>query len=635
MEGVVLKFSPLLTYEGDTLEAAVEMSTNLVRKLHPVKVLAPREVGPAELAVDVPEASETRLNQPIKNWPLGQTLIISAGIQPGILMDKGGFLNMKIPGTVPTGTELLVVDQPGNRQGQGEEVARPRALTRSGVSGPGEVSPGGLSEGIKAGAVGPRPFDVETRLMSSPDTGPAIALGPGRRLFPTIQSPYFALVVLFSMNLLNYVDRYVFFSSGPKISEELHFSDFQFGVLSVSFMIVYTIVSPLMGVLGDRYSRRKLLSFGVALWSVATVGTAFARGFYDMFFWRALLGIGEASYGIIAPALLSDLFPPKYRNRVMGLYFLALPVGGAIGSGIGGWFSTHTDWRQAFWVVGVPGLVASVAGLLMHDPGRGASEGRTTGKADRPDFADYMSIFKTPTFVFNTAGLAAVTFALGAYAVWAVTFYQRVRGMDGAQAGVTIGILTAIAGLLGIVLGTVAADFLLRFTSPAAYLIWPGLAVAIAVPCIVGTILDSDRRNSLIYLFAASIMMASVLGPSNTVTANVVPANRRAAGYALCIFLVHLFGDISSPLLMGKVSVWFGLPAVTDSAVGRWLESIGAGPTPSPTGPSNLTAAMLSVVPMLALGSLFFLRGSRNLPNDQEKAKASGGGEDLAEPMFH
>lgn len=109
MEGVVLKFSPLLTWEGDSLEAAVELSTNLVRKLHPVKVLAPREVGPAELTLDIPEVSETRLNQPIKNWPLGQVLIISAGVQPGILMDKGGFLNLKIPGTVPSETELLVV----------------------------------------------------------------------------------------------------------------------------------------------------------------------------------------------------------------------------------------------------------------------------------------------------------------------------------------------------------------------------------------------------------------------------------------------------------------------------------------------------------------------------------------------
>jgi len=108
-EGVVLRFSPLLGYDGDTLDAAVELSTNLVRKLHQVKVLGPREIGTGEVAIDVPEVSETRLNQPIRNWPLGQALIISTGIQPGILQDKGGFLNLKIPGTVPTGTELLVV----------------------------------------------------------------------------------------------------------------------------------------------------------------------------------------------------------------------------------------------------------------------------------------------------------------------------------------------------------------------------------------------------------------------------------------------------------------------------------------------------------------------------------------------
>jgi hypothetical protein len=108
-EGVVLRFSPLLSYDGDTLDAAIELSTNLLRKVHPVKVMAPQEVGPKEISLDVPEVSETRLNQTVKGWPLGQTLIISAGIQPGILLDKGGLFNMRIPGTVPTETELLVI----------------------------------------------------------------------------------------------------------------------------------------------------------------------------------------------------------------------------------------------------------------------------------------------------------------------------------------------------------------------------------------------------------------------------------------------------------------------------------------------------------------------------------------------
>ena len=366
------------------------------------------------------------------------------------------------------------------------------------------------------------------RLMSSRDSVPPLVSGRERQVSPILRSPYFALATLFSMNLLNYVDRYVFFSSGPKISQELQFNDTQFGYLSVSFMVVYTVVSPLIGLLGDRFSRRRMIAWGVALWSVATVGTAYASSFNSMFFWRALLGIGEASYGIIAPTLLADLFAPRLRGRVMGLYFLALPLGGAIGSGIGGWFASHGDWRHAFWVVGVPGLFAALAGLLMFDPGRGASEGKTLHKSDRPGREDYLSILRTRTFQFNTAGQAAVTFALGAYAVWAVTFYQRVRGMEGSEAGIWIGALTAVGGLAGILLGTFAADALLRVTK-RAYMVWSGIAVGCAVPCVFGTILVADQTTSLVYLFIASVMMASVLGPSNTVTANVVPANRRAA----------------------------------------------------------------------------------------------------------
>lgn len=106
-EGVVLRLSPLLSYEGDTLDAAIELRANTVKSLHRTKVIAPREIGPSEMSVDVPEVTESRLNQTVRSWPLGQTLLISAGIQPGILMPKGGLLNLRIPGTVPTGTELL------------------------------------------------------------------------------------------------------------------------------------------------------------------------------------------------------------------------------------------------------------------------------------------------------------------------------------------------------------------------------------------------------------------------------------------------------------------------------------------------------------------------------------------------
>lgn len=447
-------------------------------------------------------------------------------------------------------------------------------------------------------------------------------------------SPYFALAVLFSMNLLNYVDRYVFFAAGPQITRELDFNDAKFGVLSASFMVVYTLVAPFVGWLGDRYNRKRMLAFGVGLWSVATVGTARASGYYDMFFWRALLGVGEASYGIIAPTLLADLFSPKRRGRVIGFYYLALPLGGAVGYIIGGHFAEHGDWRDAFLVVGLPGLLAAFAGLMIHDPGRGASEGKGGfGKADRPGFREYLAILKTPSFLYNTAGQAAVTFAIGAYAVWGPAFYHRVRGMDLAKAGRQIGALSGLAGLVGIALGTIVAEALRKVTR-RAYLVWPTIAVAVAVPCGTIALLEPDRVRSLAFLFVASVMMASVLGPCNTVTANVVAANRRAAGFALSIFLIHLFGDISSPALIGQLSLVLGRPSVVESPVGRMFSAVGA--TPDLTGkiPSNLTAAMLSVVPMLALGCLFFLLGTKSLPADQERARLARGSDEPVEGPF-
>ena len=465
----------------------------------------------------------------------------------------------------------------------------------------------------------PRGFQ---RNMQSPTPDPAVAPSASHtQRLPQVGGRYFALAVLFSMNLLNYVDRYSFFAVGTQIQQDLRIADRGFGVLSASFMIVYTFVSPLVGWLGDRYHRRAILSFGVGLWSVATVGTAFSQSFADMFFWRALLGVGEASYGVIAPALLSDLFEPKHRGRVIGLYFLALPLGGALGYGVGGWVAYAWHWRAAFWVVGLPGLLAAAAGLLICDPGRGASEGaKHTGVKNRPRLVDYLALFRNPTFLYNTAGMAAVTFATGAYAAWGSTFYQRVRGMTSLEAGRWIGGLTAAAGLLGIALGTTVADALLRYTR-RAYLLMACGAVLIATPFAAAGILEPHRTTSLALFFVAMVLGAAVLGPCNTVTANVVPATQRAAGYALSIFLIHLFGDITSPILIGVLSDFGGKPSVVHSPIGRMLEALGA----KPVGTTNLTLGMLSVIPVLALGSFFFLLGSRHLPEDQERARKPGG----------
>ncbi len=459
------------------------------------------------------------------------------------------------------------------------------------------------------------------------DPGPTKPRGGG---LPSFGGAYFALAVLFAMNLLNYVDRYAFFAVGKQISDELHISDSRFGILGTSFLLVYTAISPLTGWLGDRSNRRMLLAGGVALWSVATVGTAFSTDYWHMFFWRAVLGIGEASYGVIAPALLSDLFPVKQRGRALGIYYLALPLGTALGYVTGGFVGAQMGWRSVFFVVGLPGLIAAFAGLIILDPGRGASEGESPDKKpERPGLKDYLELFRTKTFVYNTAGMAAVTFATGAYVTWGSIFYQRVRGMSLKETNVWIGGLLALAGLIGIAAGTFLADFSTRITR-RGYLLLAALATLGAIPLGVAAILDPARTSSLGYLFGASILMSMVLGPCNTVTANVVPASRRAAGFALFIFLIHVFGDIASPPLLGWISEYLGRPSVADSPIGRFFASIGA----SPVGDTNLTVAMLSVAPVLALAAVFFVLGSRHLPADQERVRAAGKADDASSATF-
>ena len=396
-------------------------------------------------------------------------------------------------------------------------------------------------------------------------------------------------------------------------------------------MIVYTIVAPFTGWLGDRFNRKLLIFGGVGLWSLATVGAAFSADFYHMFFWRALLGIGEASYGVIAPALLADLFPVNERGRAMGVYYLALPVGTALGFVMGGTIAELLGWRAVFWVVGLPGLLAALAALVISDPGRGASEVKGTKvNTARPGMSDYLELIKTKTFVFNTLGMAAVTFATGAYAAWGSAFYQRVHGLTTAEAGQRIGVVLVGAGLIGIVLGMFVPDILYKITK-RAYLLLAAIAVVCSVPLGFFGVLDRHTNSSIAYLFCASILLSMVLGPCNTVTANVVAPN--SEGGRLCyLYLLHSpvrrYQLTDSPGLDLRALRQAGRGGFTDRAVLCFDRCHARGDT-------NLTVAMLSVGPILLLGFVFFLIGSFFLPRDQETVRGAGGvaAEELAQ--FH
>src|SRR5207247_4879464 len=145
-------------------------------------------------------------------------------------------------------------------------------------------------------------------------------------------------------------------------------SDTQLGFLMSGVRFVYLLAAPLFGTLGDTRSRNRLLAIGVALWSVATALAGLARNYVGLFAARAAVGVGEAAYGTISPALLADYFPREQRGRVFAVFFAAIPVGAALGYVVGGLVDHFFGWRSAFFVAGVPGLLLAALALRLYDP---------------------------------------------------------------------------------------------------------------------------------------------------------------------------------------------------------------------------------------------------------------------------
>ena len=185
---------------------------------------------------------------------------------------------------------------------------------------------------------------------------------------------YYALALVTLLNFLNYIDRFVLAAVLPRVKTELVLTDFQLGLLANAFLVAYFLTSPVFGVLGDRLSRPRLMAAGVSAWSVATAAAGLTRNFVQLLIARAWVGVGEAAYATISPALLSDYFPRAQRGRAFSIFYVAIPVGAAAGFLLGGALEHAFGWRAAFYAVGLPGVALSLLALRLHDPPRGATE---------------------------------------------------------------------------------------------------------------------------------------------------------------------------------------------------------------------------------------------------------------------
>ena len=370
--------------------------------------------------------------------------------------------------------------------------------------------------------------------------------------------PNAALGVLTGLNTLNYLDRYVLAGILPLVIADLHLTDSAAGSLSSLFIVVYALASPLIGRAGDHGRRIPLCVAGVALWSVATVGSGLASSFAMLLLARALVGIGEASYAVITPSLISDFFPPDRRGRALALFYAAMPIGSALGFAVGSAVGSAFGWRTAFFVAGGPGLLLALSLLLIPEPPRGRFDPSRPPEPKRSWAVALRALRARPSYVINTVSQTIYTFSIGGLGAWMPTYFVRERGLPLDQAGLLFGACLCAAGLVGTVVGGYASDRLAR-RFPGAHFVFSGVTLMISLPFVLLAVLASQPAIFWPAMFVTLLLLFLNQGPLNAAMTNVLPADLRGLGFAVYTTAIHIFGDGASPKLIGMASDAVGL----------------------------------------------------------------------------
>jgi len=307
------------------------------------------------------------------------------------------------------------------------------------------------------------------------------------------------------------------------------------------------LAAPATGWLGDHYPRKPLIVCGALFFSAINFFTATVHTFFTLNLRHAALGIGEASFGIFAPALLADFYPEEDRNRVLTIFYTAIPVGAALGYLAGGVIGGTYGWRFPFYVSAIPGVVIALLVLFcMKEPKRGAMD-----KPAHRNKATMLSLARNAPYLYATLGMAMITFSLGGISAWMPSFLQRM-GYSAAGTGTLVGGITAVTGITGTLVGGWLAQLWMRRNRSALYLLsaWSALlAVPPALLCFFGP------RWALLPGFAmAEFCIFLGTGPLNAAIVNSVNAAVRATAVAIELFLIHALGDLPSPVIIGAIS---------------------------------------------------------------------------------
>ena len=442
------------------------------------------------------------------------------------------------------------------------------------------------------------------------------------------------------MNLVVYIDRYVPSATKELYKEDLSLSDAESSLPLSVFIVVYMVASPLFGTLADAgVNRRLLLIVGIVLWSLATAAGALATGFWTFLLARALVGVGEAAYATITPALLADLYAPENLPSAMARFNVGLPVGAALGFAVGGSIGHRFGWRIAFLVCGIPGLLLASSIWKIKDPGRGYFDseprrrdeeemGMISGSADGGDAVDgggggsggrkrkvrlrttnptvgllaleqvpndssdsgsdhddvdddddddsdqelgllggqeasvpligwvpaLLFLVRNPRYVLTALGQTALTFGAGGLADWVPSFLYRYHGLNLEVAGLIVGAITVISGILGTLMGAGLAGGRVGRMTKNPNLGIPGLSMIPAAVGLFMALVTPSLGWVIFFIASAQLFLWVFQGPTNSEIANSCPTLLRTRAFAVSIFFSHALGDAASPPIIGAIS---------------------------------------------------------------------------------
>ncbi len=422
---------------------------------------------------------------------------------------------------------------------------------------------------------------------------------------------WFSVVVLFAINILNFYDRHVPAALVEPMRKEFHLSDTQIGLIGSAFIWIYAIIGVPLGRIADTASRKKLLAWGVVIWTALTASAGLATTYTFLLFSRVGVGVGEAACAPTATSWLGDLFPPDKRSRVLALFMLGVPVGGALGYFFSGPIAQAHGWRAAMVFAAVPALLLVPALLMLKEPQRGASELHTAPLVR----ASMWNVLRIPTLWWIILSGALLNFNAYAFGTFLPAFLSRVHGVSLAKSGIDTGIVYLLGGVSGGIIAGYLGDFIVHRRKDGRLLCAAVLAlVAIPFAC-VGILQPAGSLYlAMAFLAVTYASLTTYYGLVYSAIQDIVAPNQRASAMAIYFMAMYMCGASFGPLFTGKLSdvlahraaALAGSPSVTET-----FRAVG------------LQQAML-VIPVLCIALAFVLyMGSRTIIADMAKREAA------------